>query len=52
MEDLSIEAIEVGLMFDKLSKSDKEFLMALVKEKQEQGLEIKTFAWNKEYTIH
>ena len=52
MKDLSLEAIKIGLMFDKLSKSDKEIFMAMVKETQKQALEIKTFNWNKEYTIH
>ena len=52
MEDLSLEAIQVGMMFDKLSDIDKEKLMAMVKVTQEQGDEIRSFGWSKDYTIH
>ena len=52
MEDLSLEAIQVSMMFDKLSHSDKEKLLAIVKLTQEQGDEIRSFGWRKDYTIH
>ena len=52
MEDLSLEAIQVGMMFDKLSDRDKEKLMAMVKVTQEQTDEIRSFGWSKDYTIH
>ena len=48
MEDLSLEAIHVGMMFDKLSDSDKEKLIAMVKER----VVIESLGWSKEYTIH